>query len=175
MEKEEKDSLFRNTIIPHLDAAYNLARWLARNEYDAEDIVQDSFVRAYSYFNSFSGNNGKGWVLAIVRNTFYTWHQKKQVRLSVEVGEEVSDDQILYEQTPEVEMETKDIQKEVRMAINSLPLEFREVIILREMESLSYKEIAAMIQVPIGTVMSRIARGREMLRVLLSKQLNGEA
>ena len=175
MEKEEKDSLFTNTIIPHLDAAYNLARWLARNEYDAEDIVQDSFVRAYSYFNSFSGNNGKAWMLAIVRNTFYTWHQKQQVRQSIEVSGELPDDQITYEQTPDIELETKDKQEAVRSALHALPPEFREVIILRELESMSYKEIASMIRIPIGTVMSRIARGREMLRTLLSKQLTEEA
>lgn len=174
MQKDEKDSLFTTTIIPHLDAAYNLARWLARDGHDAEDIVQDSFVRAYSYFNSFSGASGKAWLLAIVRNTFYTWHQKKQIRLSVEISEEPTNDQLLDEQTTDGEMEKSDLQDEVRAAINSLPLEFREVIILREMESMSYKEIAAMIQIPIGTVMSRIARGRDMLRVLLSKQLNGE-
>jgi RNA polymerase sigma factor (sigma-70 family) len=174
LEKDEKDSLFTTTIIPHLDAAYNLARWLARNGHDADDIMQDSFVRAYSYFNSFSGASGKAWLLAIVRNTFYTWHQKKLIRLSVEVNEEVMDEQLIYEHTPDEEMEKKDMQEEIRAALNSIPLEFREVIILREMESMSYKEIAAMIQIPIGTVMSRIARGREMLRVLLSKQLNGE-
>jgi len=174
LEKEEKDSLFTNTIIPHLDAAYNLARWLARNEHDAKDIVQDSFVRAYSYFDSFSGANGKAWMLAIVRNTFYTWHQKRQIRQSIEVTEELSDDGLLYDQTVDSEMETKDIQGAVRAAINSLPLEFREVILLRELEFMAYKEIAALMQVPIGTVMSRLARGRDMLRTLLQKQLNGE-
>ena len=175
MEKKEKDSLFTEEIIPHLDAAYNLAWWLARNEHDAQDIVQDSFARAYSYFSSFSGKDGKKWLLAIVRNTFYTWHHKKQVRKSIEVSEEQIDDQIVYERTPEKELETKDKQEVVRIALNSLPLEFREVIILREMESLSYKEIAAMTRIPIGTVMSRLARGRDMLRAHLSLQLNEEA
>ena len=174
MEKEEKDSLFTNMIIPHLDAAYNLARWLARNEHDAKDIVQDSFVRAYSYFDRFSGANGKGWILAIVRNTFYTWHQKQGIRQSIEVTEVLSDDGILYGQTVDAEMETKDTQEVVRAAINSLPLEFREVILLREIEAMSYKEIAALMQVPIGTVMSRLARGRNMLRTLLQKQLLGK-
>jgi RNA polymerase sigma-70 factor (ECF subfamily) len=175
LEKTEKDSLFTKEIIPHLDAAYNLARWLARNGHDADDIVQDSFARAYSYFHSFSGKDGKKWLLAIVRNTFYTWHQKKQVRQSVEVSEELPNDQIVYEQTPDIELETKDKQEVVRIALNSLPLEFREVILLREMESMSYKEIAAMTRIPIGTVMSRLARGRDMLRAHLSLQLNDEA
>lgn len=175
MKKKEKDSLFTEEILPHLDAAYNLAQWLARNGHDAEDIVQDSFARAYSYFHSFSGKNGKSWLLAIVRNTFYTWNQKKRVRQDIEVGEEQIDNQLISEQTPDIELESKDQQESVRIALNSLPLEFREVIILRELESMSYKEIAAMIQVPIGTVMSRLARARDMLRTLLVNQLDGEA
>jgi len=174
LDKSERDSLFTSKIIPHLDAAYNLARWLARNEHDASDIVQDSFERAYSYFNSFSGKDGKVWILAIVRNTFYTWYRKKLVRLNVEVSEEQFDESQLSEQTPETELETNDKKQEVHAGINSLPIEFREIIILRELESLSYKEIAETVQIPIGTVMSRLARGREMLRAILVKQLNGE-
>jgi RNA polymerase sigma-70 factor (ECF subfamily) len=173
--KEEKDSLFTEEIIPHLDAAYSLARWLARNEHDAEDIVQDSFARAYSYFNSFSGKDGKKWLLAIVRNTFYSWYKKKLVRQGVEVAEEQSFEEITSEQTSDMELETKNKQEVVHHALNSLPLEFREVIILRELESMSYKEIAALIGVPIGTVMSRLARGRDMLRTLLVDQLDDEA
>ena len=175
MKKQEKDSLFREEIIPHLDAAYTLARWLARNGHDAEDIVQDSFARAYSYFNSFSGKDGKKWLLAIVRNTFYSWYKKKLVRQGVEVSEEQSAEQIIEEQRPDMELEAKDRKEIVHQALHSLPLEFREVIILRELESMSYKEIAALIGIPIGTVMSRLARGREMLRTLLVDQLDGEA
>jgi len=175
LEKAEKDSLFTNKIVPHLDAAYNLARWLVGNEHDAHDIVQDAFVRAYTYFNSFSGMGGKSWILAIVRNTFYTWHQKNQVKESIEIREDVIGDQISHGQTPQTEMESKDTQEEVRKALNSLPLEFREVIIMREMESMSYKEISALAQIPVGTVMSRLARGRTMLRTLLHNQLNSEA
>ena len=175
LEKKQKDAVFKDTIMPHLDAAYNLSRWLTRNEHDAEDIVQDAFVRAYSYFGSFSGNNAKAWLLAIVRNTFYTWHQKKQIRQSVEADEEVMvSDRFVSEQTPDKAMEAKEMQREVRAALDFLPLEFREVIVLREMESYTYKEIAALLDIPIGTVMSRIARGRDMLRSLLANQLTSE-
>ena len=160
--------------MPHIDSAYNLARWLAKNEHDAQDIVQDSFVRAFTYFGSFYGNDGKAWLLAIVRNTFYSWIQKKKSRQGIENMEELSEDHISSEETPDLELETKDDQEAIRSALHSLPLEFREVIVLRELEGFSYKEIASLMQIPIGTVMSRLARGREMLRKILEHRLNME-
>ncbi|MDP4229991.1 MAG: sigma-70 family RNA polymerase sigma factor [Bacteroidota bacterium] len=175
MAQEEKNSIFAIKIVPHLDAAYNLARGLARNEQDAEDIVQDAFIRAYSYLDSFSGKDGKTWLLAIVRNTFYSWRERKQVRQKVEVSDRTLDDLFISDssRTPEAVFESKDTQEEVHKALNSLPVEFRETLILWEIESMSYKEIASITGVPMGTVMSRLARGREMLRTLLNNRWKG--
>ena len=154
-----------------MDAAYNLARWLAKNEHDAEDIVQDSFVRAFTYFGSFYGKDGRAWLLAIVRNTFYSWHQKKQVRDQNERAEVLPEDQLSQLPLQDSELESKNESQAVHNALESLPLEFREAIVLRELEGMSYKEIAALLHLPIGTVMSRLARGREMLRSILIRKL----
>src|SRR5215475_3936608 len=144
--------------MPHLDAAYNLARWLTRHEHDAQDIVQDAFLRALKFFESFRGRNSRSWLLSIVRNTAYTWLEKNRKH---EVGtisdfelENIEDGAL----SPEAFLLQATGHQEIMQAIEELPVEFREAIILRELEEMSYKEIADMIDVPIGTVMSRLAR-----------------
>ena len=155
-------------MLPHLDSAYNLARFLMRNEQDAEDVVQEASLRAFRFFESFRGENPRAWFLRIVRNTCYTVLKKNR---SNEMN--VVFDEELHGETPPMSAgmaldRTQDRQT-VRAAIEQLPIEFREVITLRELEGASYKEIADVAGVPIGTVMSRLARARHQLQTILSK------
>ncbi len=157
--------------MPHLDAAYNLARWLTRNEHDAEDVAQDAFLRAFKFFGGFRGGNSRSWLLSIVRNTAYTWLRKnRKQELATVFDAEIHD----IEDTsanPEVLLLNNSDQQEIRRAVEQLPVEFREVMILRELEGMSYKEIAEMADVPIGTVMSRLARARKQLQQSLGQRL----
>ncbi len=171
MEQPDERARFEETIMPHLDAAYNLARWLTRNEHDAQDVVQDAFLRAFKYFGGFHGGNSRSWLLSIVRNTAYTWLQKnRKQELATVFDEEIHD----IEDTaanPEVLLLNNSDQQEIMRAVEQLPVEFREVMILRELEGMSYKEIAEMADVPIGTVMSRLARARKQLQQSLGQRL----
>ena len=165
---------FEEIALPHLAAAYNLARWLLHNEHDAEDVVQESFLRAFKSFSGYYGGNSKAWVLTIVRNTCYSWLQQNRVLNMTdsiddkldEVGLDFTDPEMLLLQSVDVEM--------VRQALRELPVEFREVVVLREMEGLSYKEIANLVDLPLGTVMSRLARGRKRLHALLANRMGKE-
>lgn len=165
----EKLARFESAILPHLDAAYNLARWLTRHEQNAEDVVQEAYLRAYQYFDRFQGETGRAWLLRIVRNTCYTWLDKNRphqatVPLS-EAGLEVASKAFAPGTAPLV-----DLRRElVEQALGALPPDLREVLVLRELERLSYKEIAAVADIPLGTVMSRLARGRQQLHDLLVK------
>jgi RNA polymerase sigma factor (sigma-70 family) len=165
---------FEEATLPHLSAAYNLARWLTRNETDAEDVVQEAYLRAYKHFGSFHGGDGRPWLLAIVRNTCFTWMQHNR---SPELTIPLDDD--LHE------IESKDLNPEalllqsadtqmVRQALEDLPVDFREVIVLRELEGLSYKQIADVAEIPLGTVMSRLARARKRLQQSLAHHENKE-
>ena len=152
----------------HLDAAYNLARWLARDERDAEDVVQEACLRAFKFFDSFHGGNARAWLLAIVRNTYYTWLEKNRAQmLNVPFDEEVLADggdaaTPAYESIERV-MQQEDSRRLVNRALDQLPVEFREIIVLRELEDMSYREIAQVADIPLGTVMSRLARARKLL------------
>lgn len=154
--------VFEETVMPHFAAAYNLARWLTRNTSDADDVVQEAYLRAYKFFGGFKGGDGKAWVLRIVRNTCYTWlHANRSPELVYEL------DEGLFESAgpdPETQLIEYSERQWLRMEINALPSTFREVLVLRDIEELSYKEIAAIIDCPIGTVMSRLARGRAHLQ-----------
>lgn len=161
---------FRAVILPHLDAAYNLARFLVRDPVAAEDIVQDAFLRAFRAFPGFQGQSPKAWLFAIVRNCFFDW--VKDNRNSGAVTDESTDQ---TEETPESIVRRNEEVHMVRTMIENLPEPFRETIILRELEEMSYKEIAVLTQVPIGTVMSRLARAREMLSKLLLPRKMGAA
>ncbi|HZR19933.1 MAG TPA: sigma-70 family RNA polymerase sigma factor [Verrucomicrobiae bacterium] len=172
VDERERSELFEQTVLPHLDSAYNLARWLAGNDHDAQDVAQEASLRAFKYFGSFRGDNARAWLLSIVRNSFHTWLRKNR---PPEKTVEMTDD-ILDIEDSSVNLETVNPQfadaGAVRRAIAELPLEFREIVILREMEGFSYKEIAAMAEVPIGTVMSRLARARKLLQKSLAAAFN---
>jgi RNA polymerase sigma factor (sigma-70 family) len=159
---------FEEAMLPHLAAAYNLARWLTRNGPDAEDLVQDAYLRALKAFDGFRGDNGRAWLLRIVRNTCYTWLQENRVQeLTTTFDEElypVANDST----NPETLLLRSADKQFLKEALEKLPLEFREVIVLRELEGMSYKEIAELAGIPVGTVMSRLARARERLQQLLT-------
>jgi RNA polymerase sigma factor (sigma-70 family) len=165
---------FQEIALPHLGAAYNLARWLVHNEHDAEDIVQEAYLRAFKFFSGYYGGDSRAWLLTIVRNTGYSWLQQNRVLRAAdpiedkldEVGMDFSDPEVLLLQSLDSQI--------VRQALQELPVEFREVVVLREMEGLSYKEIANVVDIPIGTVMSRLKRGRNRLHVLLASRMGKE-
>jgi len=161
---------FEAVVLPHLDAAYTLARYLMRDEHDAQDVVQDASLRALRYFQGFRGagsGEGRAWLLAIVRNTAHTWRQRHRAdALSTEFDEERHSDTVA-DRHPEAAAEVQSERAALRRAIAELPPEFREVIVLRELEGLSYKEISDVAGVPVGTVMSRLSRARRRLEEAL--------
>ena len=163
---------FEELFVTHLDAAYDFARWLTRDEHNAEDVVQEACLRAFKFLDSFHGENGRAWLLTIVRNTYYTWLKKNQVQaLSVPFDEESmtadGGDLAVLEgdggNAIDQVLQQEDARRLVNGALDQLPVEFREVIVLRELEDMSYKEIAAVANIPLGTVMSRLARARKLL------------
>lgn len=171
MSEQDKRARFERAALPHLDAAHNLARWLIRQREDAEDMVQESFMRAFRSFEGFRGGDGRAWILAIVRNTCYTWLQRGRLNeLTTEFDEEThSPDNEAA--TPEALLLGEANRELLTNALEGLPLEFREALVLRELEGLSYKEIADVTGAPLGTVMSRLARARNMLeRFLLARK-----
>jgi RNA polymerase sigma factor (sigma-70 family) len=165
---------FEALALPHLDAAYNLARWLARDDQDACDIVQDAFLRAFGAIDGLHGDNARPWLLAIVRNTCFTWLARNRAG-----GQHVSYDEETHaladlDADPERLALCADERQRIDAALGRLPLEFREVIVLRELEDMSYKEIAAVLAIPMGTVMSRLARGRRLLARYLTDAADGD-
>lgn len=160
--------------MPHLDAAYNLAHWLTRNDTDAEDVVQESYLRAFKFFGGFRGEDGRSWLLTIVRNTCYTWMQRNR---SPELRVPVDDELHEIESTdlnPEALLVQRADTLMVRRALEELPVEFREVMVLRELEEMSYRDIASITDLPLGTVMSRLARGRKRLLLALTNHRHAE-
>jgi RNA polymerase sigma factor (sigma-70 family) len=167
---QERDKLarFEAAVLPHLDAAYNLARWLTRNPQDAEDMVQEASLRAFRFFSGFHGADSRAWLLTIVRNTCYTWlKQNRATDLTAPFDEDLhtEDCEAL---NPEAVLQRYADGQLLRQALEDLPFEFREVMVLRELEGLSYKEIAGIADIPIGTVMSRLARARRRLQLYLA-------
>src|SRR5947207_1257323 len=157
MDEHERSRLFEDRVLPHLDAAYNLARWLAGNDHDAQDVAQEASLRAFRFFGKFRGENPRAWLLTIVRNAFYTWLRKNRPpENTVELNDETLAAEDVLANAEAVSTQFADAGA-VRRAIAELPVEFREIVILREMEGFSYKEIAELAEVPIGTVMSRLA------------------
>jgi RNA polymerase sigma-70 factor (ECF subfamily) len=161
----------RHGLLRHLDAAYNLARWLCRNEHDAQDITQESFLRAVRFIDQCHDEEPRTWLLKIVRNTSHTWQARRRTPSTPD--EVLSQVASPASTGPDRALERAEETSDVRRAIDSLPDEFREAVVLREIEGLSYKEVAAVIGVPIGTVMSRLSRARERLKDLLV-QYDGE-
>jgi RNA polymerase sigma-70 factor (ECF subfamily) len=155
---------FEETVLPHLDAAYTLARHLLRNEHDAEDVVQDAYLRAVRHFGGYRGGNVRAWLLTIVRHTCYSWLRRHQVDArATEFDEAVHGDPQTADD-PEAEMLRGALREALDRAIEALPVEFREVVILRDVQGLSYAEIAEVVGIPMGTVMSRLSRARERLQ-----------
>jgi RNA polymerase sigma-70 factor (ECF subfamily) len=171
--KEELLS-FEETMLPHLDAAHNLARWLLRNDQDAQDVVQEAYLRAFKSFGGFHGSNGRAWLLTIVRNTSYTLLKKNRaVDLTTTFDEEIhalGDDA----PSPATILEHSEKAELITAAMNELPVEFREILTLRHQEGLSYKEIGEIAKIPTGTVMSRLARARAKLKEYLTARMSQE-
>src|SRR5437773_3462548 len=174
--RAEKGDLtsFEAVMLPHLDAAHNLARWLLRNEQDAQDVVQEAFLRAFKSFGGFHGSNGRAWLLTIVRNTSYTLLKKNRVAdLTTTFDEEIHT--AGHESvSPATILEHSENAELIKEAMDELPAEFREILALRHQEGLSYKEIADIAQIPPGTVMSRLARARGKLREYLAVRIGKE-
>lgn len=164
---------FEQLVLPHLDAAFNLARWILRGRADAEDVAQDATLRALRFFRGFHGGDARSWLLRIVRNSCYTWLEKNRpMELAVEFDEE------LFPQsgvTPESLAIAGDNRERLARALEDLPPRFREVLVLRELEGCSYKEIATITAMPIGTVMSALARARQRLQRSLTQGRQGES
>ncbi len=167
MTDNEQQAQFERLVLPHLDAAYNLARWLAGNDHDAGDIAQDACVRAFRFVGGCRGD-GRAWLLTIVRNTAYSWLKKNRSKMLVSIDDdaftEIEDQSSAARSFHGADADT------LRAEIEALPLEFREALVLRELEGLSYKEIAEVAEVPVGTVMSRLARARRQLQDALNRQ-----
>jgi len=173
-ETDRRAARFERLVMPHLDAAYNLARWLARDRHQAQDVVQEACVKALRFLDSCKGDDGRAWLLAIVRNTFYsTWRKRPPEDTNSGIGE---DDSLwgaraeAWDLDPAITYARKTDRERIDRALMRLPLEFREIVILRELEDLSYREIAEMLSVPSGTVMSRLSRARALLARYLKQE-----
>jgi RNA polymerase sigma-70 factor, ECF subfamily len=162
---------FEQLVLPHVDAAFNLAHWLLRGRADAEDVAQEALLRACRFFGGFNSGDARAWLLQIVRNTCYTWLEKNRpMELSMEFDEE------LHQQTsatPETLAIVADDRKRLTLALETLPPRFREVLVLRELEGCSYKEISTITSIPIGTVMSSLSRARRQLYCALTNSSQG--
>jgi RNA polymerase sigma factor (sigma-70 family) len=167
---------FEEVLLPHLDAAFNYARWLTKNDADAQDVVQDACVRALRFFSSLRGEDARAWLLTIVRHTWYGRFPRRAggVGMPVAAADTDVDNRADASLDPEAQVIQQQTVEQVRRALETLPTDFREVLVLRELEGLSYKEIAAIVGIPLGTVMSRLARARERLAgVLAISELRG--
>ena len=179
MTDSAKKERFQVLLSANLNSAFNLACWLTRSHQDAEDVVQEACLRAFRYFDGFHGDDPRAWLLAIVRNTFFTWHSEKRMQAHDTQFDEEHHSQENGSATqgdtdPEALLMHKEDGRLVRQALERLPLAYREVIVLREFEDLSYKQIAGIVDIPIGTVMSRLGRGRKMLATMLTAPSRGK-
>jgi RNA polymerase sigma factor (sigma-70 family) len=171
--EQEDRARFEAIVLPHLDAAYNLARWILHGRAEAEDVTQEAILRAYRFFGTFRSGDARAWLLQIVRNCCYTWLQKNHVQEDMSELDEVTMPK--ERETPESLAIASFDRERLKGALEQLPAHFREVLVLRELEGCSYKEIAAITARPIGTVMSALARARQQLRVLLTEPAQKEA
>ena len=176
--ERRRRSRFESVVLPHLDAAYALARWLTRNDADAADVVQEAVLRAFRYFDTYREGDAKSWILRIVRRTCYSWLERNRpaevVPLDEEavIDEDVSSGPVVAGNTEALLQNRSDLRR-LDVLIEALPAPLREVIVLRELNELGYREIAEIIGVPIGTVMSRLSRGRVRLRQILNGDSSG--
>ena len=182
MPNSSKRAQFERVVLPHVNAAFNLARWLTRNDHDAQDVLQESCARAYQYLDGFRGGNAKSWLLTIVRHTCYSWmEQNRPAAFTTVFDEQIHSssgdgpDSNASALGPEDVLQQKQEQCQVQRWLEELPVEFREVMVLRELEGLSYREIGEIAAIPIGTVMSRLSRGRDLLQRKLNGALDEES
>ena len=177
MSADQKAGGFEQVVLPHLDAAYNLARWLTHRDHDAQDVVQEAYLRAFKAFDQFHGQSGDArcWLLTIVRNTCFSWMQRHRPAASTVPFEPTMHERQNDASDPLVILQLRDDRQAVRRAIEELPVDFREVLILREFENLSYQQIATVTDLPLGTVMSRLARARDRLHKSLCARMIEEA
>ncbi len=164
---------FERLVLPLLPSAYNVARWLTRNDHDADDVVQEAFLRAYRFFPSFRGGDPRPWLLAIVRNTCWTWLRANRSR-EAPVDLDGADEPVETAASAEEDLLRRADGARLTRALEELPAEFREVVVLREIEDLSYREIAEVAGIPVGTVMSRLARARRRLQIALARPAAAE-
>ena len=175
---------FAQAVLPHLDAAYNLARWLTGSRSDAEDVVQEALLKAFKYFSGLRGSDARPWLLTIVRRTCFTWLRANRPRQLVftddDAGLEAQNRATVVTlhpramDTPESLLSEKEMKAQLNAAVEALPPHYREVVILREIHNLSYKEIADIAEIPVGTVMSRLARARDVLLSRVKGPMPGE-
>jgi RNA polymerase sigma-70 factor (ECF subfamily) len=161
---------FEAVMLPHLSAAYRLARYLTRSDYDADDVVQEAFLRALRYFGGFRGegaSQSRAWLLAIVRNMAHTWRHRHRADASATEFDETMHSEAASDEHPGSELSRRESRETLAAALAQLPPDFREVIVLREIEGLSYKEISEVVDVPVGTIMSRLSRARKRLQEAL--------
>ena len=170
MSDDEKRRRFELLVLPHLDAGLNLARWLTHNDHDAQDVVQEAFVRAMRYIDGYRGDNARAWLLQIVRNTCFSWLKENRPAELVVLDDA---DGVLHEiaapaadEPPAMAMRNAD-RLQINQAIAALPIVYREVLVLRELDDFSYKDISRIVDIPIGTVMSRLARARSLMQQAL--------
>lgn len=171
MSNDEKQRRFELLALPHLDAGFNLARWLTRNDHDAEDVVQEAFLRALRYMGGFHGDNARAWLLQIVRHTCFSWLKENRPAEIValdDVGDGWQDIAAPSADEPSAIAIRNADRQQINQAIAALPFVYREVLVLRELNDLSYKDIARIVDIPIGTVMSRLARARDLMRQALA-------
>ena len=171
---QRKFGTFEQVVLPHLDAAYNLARWLTRREHDAEDVVQESYLRAFNAFDQFHGGDARCWLLTIVRNTCYTWLARNRERAPAASFDESLHDVETCAFDPQVILQQQIDRDTLKRAVEDLPVEFREILILREFEGLTYQQMASVANLPVGTVMSRLARARARLAEALGAKASTE-
>jgi RNA polymerase sigma factor (sigma-70 family) len=159
--RNQRLELFEEIAMPHLNAAHNLARWMTRNDQDAQDVVQEAYLRAFRFFDSYQGGDARAWVLEVVRNTCRTWMARRNR------GSDVPFDEAAHSGAQNATQETGAVGSEqmgiLHRCLEALPAEFREVLVMRELDEMSYREIAAATGLAIGTVMSRLSRGRKRL------------
>jgi RNA polymerase sigma-70 factor (ECF subfamily) len=169
--QQTKHRRFEQLILPHLDAAHNLAHWLTGNEQDARDVVQDAFLRAWRFFHQYHGGSARAWLLTIIRNTGYTWLRNNRPSATVIDFDEAQHSRMNEEHDhnpTEAELIRRADCMELQQALAALPIVFREILVLRELEELAYKEISEILDIPMGTVMSRLARARQQLQDILT-------
>ena len=170
MQKDQnKRAQFEQVILPHLNAAFNLARWLTKDDHAAEDVVQEAYYRAARYFGSFRGGDGRAWILGVVRRASFDWLARRGRSVALMLDGELQDRED-ESSDPVSQAIRRDDLELVRAALEELPPQLREVIVLRELEGMSYQAIAAVVEIPIGTVMSRLSRGRKQLQHRLSSR-----